>query len=505
MNKQKYIVMGLTFLILIILTPLIFSKLMNSKLNKMVENLNKEGYSVKLIKDKSSYLKTDKVFLVDIPGVKLNNQLIDNLEFRIETIFNNLPVTKVDFKGILERIDLTAKEYNNDINSLLDKKIKFFATTPNFKVYDYKIEDINLLLNQAKIKIKGIKGVFEYSDVETNKLSIDDVSLMADNLLFEIKNIKNKSFYKKNDIKSENRFDFYLTAANNKIQIDNVKISTHSLIDKKTSVISKISFDKFVSSFFNMDGFIFNFNLLNLDTATLIAIAKTSDTYTANKLSMDLLKKGLEINIYSPGFNKYMNKVEHLNELGIWDIVVIAQDINGFYHKKIKTIYVANLISNNNKLFLKKGWNLISADLNLNNLNKNIKLIYLYKDNKWYAYTNDEKLKELILKKSNINWFNKNSISANFGIWVYLTNDTIISDISSKITDLKPYKNKWNLSGTSKDISVNDIRCKYSDKYVIWKYKNKKWKLYYSNGRISNFESFDKIFAYEGFWVGCFQ
>jgi hypothetical protein len=299
MNKQKYIVMGLTFLILIILTPLIFSKLMNSKLNKMVENLNKEGYSVKLIKDKSSYLKTDKVFLVDIPGVKLNNQLIDNLEFRIETIFNNLPVTKVDFKGILERIDLTAKEYNNDINSLLDKKIKFFATTPNFKVYDYKIEDINLPLNQAKIKIKGIKGVFEYSDVETNKLSIDDVSLMADNLLFEIKNIKNKSFYKKNDIKSENRFDFYLTAANNKIQIDNVKISTHSLIDKKTSVISKISFDKFVSSFFNMDGFIFNFNLLNLDTATLIAIAKTSDTYTANKLSMDLLKKGLEINIYS--------------------------------------------------------------------------------------------------------------------------------------------------------------------------------------------------------------
>jgi hypothetical protein len=186
MNKQKYIVMGLTFLILIVLTPLIFSKLMNAKLNKMVENLNKEGYSVKLIKDKSSYLKTDKVFLVDISGDKLNNQLIDNLEFKIETTFNNLPVTKVDFRGVLERIDLTVKEYNDEINTLLDRKIKFIATTPNFRVYDYKIEDINLPLSQAKVKIKGIKGIFEYSDIKTNKLLIDNVSFIANLSLIHI-------------------------------------------------------------------------------------------------------------------------------------------------------------------------------------------------------------------------------------------------------------------------------------------------------------------------------
>jgi hypothetical protein len=153
--KNKLVVMFLTVLVMIAVTPLIFSKLMNAKLEKMVENLNKEGYKVKLIEDKSGYLKTDKVFLVDISGKKLNNQLIDNLEFKIETSFYNLPVTKVDFKGVLKKIDLTSKEYNYDINSLLNNKIKFTATTPNFKIYSYKLDDINLPIDNSKINIKG--------------------------------------------------------------------------------------------------------------------------------------------------------------------------------------------------------------------------------------------------------------------------------------------------------------------------------------------------------------
>ncbi|GAX87827.1 conserved hypothetical protein [Lebetimonas natsushimae] len=309
MNKQKYLIMGITFLILIAITPFVFSKLMNAKLNKMVENLNKEGYSVKLIKDKSSYLKTDKVFLVDIPGDKLNNQLVDNLKFKIETTFNNLPVTKVDFKGVLEKIDLTAKEYNDEINSLFDKKIKFTAVTPNFKVYDYKLEDINLPVGNAEVNIKGIKGIFEYSDIKNNKLSIDDISFITDNLLIEMKNIRNNSFYKKNNIKNENSFDFYLKVANNNIQINNVKISTNSLIDKKTSVISKISFDKFISNFLNMDNFMFNINVLNLDTPALIAVANEIDPQKRDLLTLNLLKKGLEINLQSQA-----EKIEVMNK-----------------------------------------------------------------------------------------------------------------------------------------------------------------------------------------------
>jgi hypothetical protein len=310
MNKQKYLVMGLTFLILIAITPFVFSKLMNSKLNKMVENLNKEGYSIKLVEDKSSYLKTDKVFLVDIPGEKLNNNFIDNLNLKIEILFNNLPVTRVDFKGIVEKIDLVQKEYNKDINNLIENKIKFFATTPNFKVYNYKIEDINLPFGPSSVKIKGIKGIFEYSNVKNNKLNIDGVTFNDKNLLIEMKNIKNSSFYNKNGIKNENRFDFYLKAGKNNIQINNVKITTNSLVDKKMSILSKISFDKFMSpNFLNIENFVFNFNILNLDTKTLLTLSKEINPQNRDKLTFELLKKGLKVKLTSKVKNiEAMNK-----------------------------------------------------------------------------------------------------------------------------------------------------------------------------------------------------
>jgi hypothetical protein len=301
--KSKLIVMLLTFMVMIIITPFVFSKLMNAKLDKMVESLNQEGYKIKLIEDKSGYLKTDKVFLVDISGEKLNNQFIDNLEFKIETIFNNLPVTKVDFNGVLEKINLIQKEYNNDLNKLLDKKIKFFVTTPNFKVYNYKFEDISLPIENSKINIKGIKGIYEYSDIKNNKLTIDDIYFMTDNLLIELKNIKNNSFYKKNNVKNENRFDFYLKYANENIQINNIKFSTNSIINKKTSIMLKIAFNKFISDFLNMDNFIFNLNIFNIDTSTLFRIAKEINPEKREKLTLEILKKGLEINLYSKSKN----------------------------------------------------------------------------------------------------------------------------------------------------------------------------------------------------------
>jgi hypothetical protein len=335
MNKQKYLVMGITFLILIAITPFIFSKLMNAKLNKMVEALNNQGYHIKLLKNKSSYLKTDKIFLVDIPGEKLNNQLIDNLELKIEILFNNLPVTKVDFKGILEKIDLVTKEYNDNINSLLDKKIKFIATTPNFKVYDYKFEDINLPVGNAKINVKGIKGIYEYSNIISNKLTINDISFIANNLLVEIKNIKNSSFYEKNSIKSQNNFNFYLKAQNDNIQINNVKIFSKSLIEKKTSVITKISFDKFLSdNFINMDNFIFNLNILNLDTPTLILLAKEQNPQKRRKLTINVLKKGFDIHLRSQAKNvKFAN-----SKLGYYFVNANLKVLPGFnLEENIKT------------------------------------------------------------------------------------------------------------------------------------------------------------------------
>lgn len=68
--KNKLLIMFLTFLVMIGVTPLIFDKLMNAKFNKMLENVKKDGFEVIQIEDKSTYLQTDRIFKVVIPGQK---------------------------------------------------------------------------------------------------------------------------------------------------------------------------------------------------------------------------------------------------------------------------------------------------------------------------------------------------------------------------------------------------------------------------------------------------
>ena len=103
MNKSKIIVMGITFIVLILITPLVFSKLMNAKFNQMLKKYENEGYSIKLIKDKSSYIQTDKVFEVLIPGKKVNLN-VNDINITLEVKFKNLPVTNVVFEGVVNSI-----------------------------------------------------------------------------------------------------------------------------------------------------------------------------------------------------------------------------------------------------------------------------------------------------------------------------------------------------------------------------------------------------------------
>jgi hypothetical protein len=225
-----------------------------------------------------------------------------------------LPVTRVDFKGVLKRVDLVNKEYNEDINAIFDEKIKFYATTPNFKVYTYKIEDTNLALNNFLISFKGIKGIYEYSDIKSNKLNINDILFQMPLLSAEIKNFQNNTFYKKNNLKNENKFNFYLNLQNNHVEVDNVKISTTTDLGKRTNVITKISFDKLTSNLLKADSFVFNINFLNLDTNTLALLLVSNSEEISNKLSMELIKKGLEIDLHSKAKNiELMN-----NKLGYY-------------------------------------------------------------------------------------------------------------------------------------------------------------------------------------------
>ena len=105
--KNKLIIMLVTFIVLIAITPFVFSKLMNSKFNKMLDNLRKDGIEIKLIEDKSSYIKTDKLFLVTIPEkflVKQNLEGIKSIVLKVEAQFKNLPVTDVLFWVKLKKL-----------------------------------------------------------------------------------------------------------------------------------------------------------------------------------------------------------------------------------------------------------------------------------------------------------------------------------------------------------------------------------------------------------------
>jgi hypothetical protein len=73
---------------------------------------------------------------------------------------------------------------------------------------------------------------------------------------------------------------------------------------------SKISFDKFMSpNFLNIENFVFNFNILNLDTKTLLALSKEINPQNRDKLTFELLKKGLKVKLTSKVKNiEAMNK-----------------------------------------------------------------------------------------------------------------------------------------------------------------------------------------------------
>ncbi len=154
MNKSKLGVMAVTFLILIFATPLVFNKLMNSKLDTMVLELNQHGYQIREIKNESSYLTTKRYYDVKIPG-KLINSSIDYLEFKGFITFKNLPVTSVFMRGTL--VDGKAQQYIQELINVFKNRLTLNITTPNFKVFKFRAEDIN----DKELVLKGLEGVYE--------------------------------------------------------------------------------------------------------------------------------------------------------------------------------------------------------------------------------------------------------------------------------------------------------------------------------------------------------
>ena len=241
MNKSKLLVMAFTFVILIAITPFIFSKLMNSKFNQMLDKYRSEGYKIELIEDKSSYVTTDKVFNVVIPGNKLDLKDIKNLNLKVEVVFKNLPVTNVTFDTILKKVILS----NNQEIDFKDR-IEAVIVTPNFKEFSYKLKDIYYQDNSGILTLKGVKGNFRkdftlfvlksstliFKDKNSNQVEIRDL---------EVKTQKDE-----NSEFSKVRLNVVWNEPNFTYQINGLEFSNRVFGDKTTQVNLGFKFKNFI-------------------------------------------------------------------------------------------------------------------------------------------------------------------------------------------------------------------------------------------------------------------
>ena len=275
--KNKLIVMFFTFIVLIAITPFIFSKLMNAKFDEMLDNLRKDGVEIRLIEDKSSYIKTDKLFLVTIPEkflVKQNLEGIKNIVLKVEAQFKNLPVTDVLFLGEVKKIALSSNLENieHELNEFA-KYIKFVVTTPDFKNYFYRFEDIK----DKKFSILGIKGTFSKKELNKNSLAIKEFYIKDRDGFFEVKNLKHNLEW--NDKKSFSRYSFDVNFTNNRInvQIDNIHGSGKTILNKDVNASAKVGFNKLTSPFVEADKFQLNLKLTGIESSILKEMTSTKN------------------------------------------------------------------------------------------------------------------------------------------------------------------------------------------------------------------------------------
>ena len=296
--KNKIIVFIVTFALMILATPFVFGKLMNSKFDEMIKDLQKKGYVIEQIEDKSTYLTTVRVFRVIIPGEKIDkSRSIKEAVLEVESKFKNLPVTDVRFFGKVLKIKYYDIELEKEINKLIKDKIKFLVITPNFKTYKYKVFDIKIQKGIEEIKLTGLEGVYHHP----KKNFLKARSLLYKNsqkVSIEIKEFKDSYEKKENRINQNIGFNFYVTLDNNKITLLNVKIDSILYGGKKIKNVLNVNFDSF--NLLN-NIFVKNFDLKfvadNIDSQTLKKIQQTKDRYEREELLKELISKGMDISL----------------------------------------------------------------------------------------------------------------------------------------------------------------------------------------------------------------
>ena len=290
--KSKIIGFVLSFVVMIAVTPFVFDKLMNSRFDKMLANLQKRGVIIKEIEDKSSYLKTDRVFEVTLPKSVLGTREIEWVRLKVEAIFNNSPVTDVKFKGNVEKVQLSSEKDTKALNELIDKKIRFLVVTPNFKTYRYKIEDTVLEKDNLKVGYKGINGIFEINGYKKNRFYISKIYIqdLQNKILLQADNFKTSSVNEANTTKSDYKLDMLLKSDSHTITLSGISGNNITSVFKKLSSVSVIDISKIA---FDNQFFVYNTKFsLNLKDVDYKAV-ENKEVNEENLIK--LLEKGLKL------------------------------------------------------------------------------------------------------------------------------------------------------------------------------------------------------------------
>jgi hypothetical protein len=293
--KSKLIAVVLSFIVMIAITPLVFKSLMNKKFDSMLASWEMKGYKISQIEDKSTYLTTDRIFKVVIPGNKLDKSgYIKDVVLRVEAVFKNLPVTNVKFLGKVLKIDLSNPYDTEVLNKAIRDKIRFLVITPNFKVYKYKIFDSKILLGDTKFAFKGINGEFLYpgeNSLKAKDILIGSVSKPID---FEVKNLINVYKKEKNVINQKEKFNFYITLNDSKLSLINTEINNIVYLYDKIKLILTISIQNAdIFSVLRLSELNGKFNLSGIDLA-LINKIKTASQEEKKALILKIFEKGFK-------------------------------------------------------------------------------------------------------------------------------------------------------------------------------------------------------------------
>jgi hypothetical protein len=169
-----------------------------------------------------------------------------------------------------------------------------------------------------------------------------------------------------------------------------------------------------------------------------------------------------------------------------------------FVNAKLNTLNSG--IVNYNKwqgLKLKAGWNLVSNiyDENISFSDLGGKIVWVYRDSRYYAFSNDTDLENRIEDKGYST--DDNVLHPNEGAWIYSTGDETVNLDFEKLAKFNlDLQRGWNLiTPSSSTFDVDTI----DENVTIWNYDNG-WNVY-SNYQDFNYSKIEKILPAKGYFV----